>query len=216
MENIFAEDPAKRRARAEMAIRALYRGAGFAPPARITWFLSPLAMTDAAMPKTAGLNIKTSLRHAWLDTFQRTAAHPLAGLFRNFADEGPVLPVVHQLRRDGAEHVNGLCHYWNDPRLVDFFNLFVRDSLGLRDQSLMQSRNAHASNLQFILPHELVCYASDSPVRLHADGGGRLHCPDGPAAVYGDGWKVYAVEGHWMPAYMMEHASQLAKLRQTA
>lgn len=215
MENIFAEAPEKRRARVEMAIRALYRGAGFAPPARITWFLSPLAMTEAAVSKTAGLGIKTSLRHAWMDTFRHTAQHPLAGLFRSIGEDGPAMPLLQQLKRDGAK-TGALCHYWNDPRLVDFFNLFVRDSLGLREQGLMQEKNAHASNLQFILPHEHACYASDSPVRLHADSGGCLHCPDGPAAVFGDGWKVYALEGHWMPPYMMEHASQLARLRRTA
>ena len=209
--------PQKSRARAEMAIKALYRGAGFAPPAQITWFPSPFAMMDAAIPKTAGPNVKPSICQAWMEATRREIVpvpqHPLMSLFRKLTDENTKQPVLQQLSRNGAANIGDICVYRNDARLVDFFNLFVRDSLGLREHGLLRCAQAPAENLEFILPQEHACYASDPPVRLHADSGGRLHCPDGPAATYSDGWKVYAIEGFWMPGYMIEHAKQLALKR---
>ncbi len=216
MEDCMPEN-SRHRARAEMAIKALYRGAGFTQPAQITWFGSPFAMLDAAISKTAGPNIKTYICQAWQEASRREIApvpqNPLLSLFRSLADAGPALPVLQQLSRNGASNVGDICVYRNDARLVDFFNLFVRDSLGLREHGLLRCAQAPAENLEFILPQEHACYASDPPVRLHADSGGRLHCPDGPAAIYSDGWKVYALEGFWMPGYMIEHAKQLAMKR---
>jgi hypothetical protein len=40
---------------------------------------------------------------------------------------------------------------------------------------------------------------SDHPQELHVNTDGRLHRPDGPAAVYKDGWRVFAWEGYAMP-----------------
>ncbi len=40
---------------------------------------------------------------------------------------------------------------------------------------------------------------TEHPVELHVDREGRPHRPDGPAATYNDGWRVFAWEGYAMP-----------------
>ena len=40
---------------------------------------------------------------------------------------------------------------------------------------------------------------SDHPIELHVDADARLHRTDGPAAVYKDGWRVFAWNGYAMP-----------------
>lgn len=208
----------QRRLRGEMAIKALYRGAGLAPPDKIFWLPSPLAMTEAASFVKPGISVKPSIHHAWLGASSATPfaapPHPIVALFQSMEEATPALPVLQQLRRSGARRVEDICVYRNDARLIDFYNLFLSDNNGTRDSGLLRCGRAPAANLEFIIPQVHSCYAADPPVTLHADGTGRLHCPDGPAAVYADGWKAYAVEGHWMPGYMMEYASSLARQRQ--
>ena len=40
---------------------------------------------------------------------------------------------------------------------------------------------------------------TDRPTRLRRDDANRLHCEDGPAIEYGDGWSVYAWHGTRIP-----------------
>jgi hypothetical protein len=56
----------------------------------------------------------------------------------------------------------------------------------------------------WIVPHEHVCWLAERPTHLHADAKGRLHCPDGPALRYPDGWSVYAWKGVQVPAWAIE------------
>jgi hypothetical protein len=44
---------------------------------------------------------------------------------------------------------------------------------------------------------------------LNADAHGRLHCPDGPALRYRDGWAACAWKGVAVPAWMIEQPDQI-------
>ena len=50
------------------------------------------------------------------------------------------------------------------------------------------------------LPHEDVCWVSERHTLLNLDTQRRLHCPDGLAVGYPDGWGVYAWHGIRVPA----------------
>ena len=55
--------------------------------------------------------------------------------------------------------------------------------------------------------HEQFCIVSDRPeyIRIETvDGRGRLHCADGPAKRYRDGWSIYAIHGVRVPAQVVE------------
>lgn len=62
-----------------------------------------------------------------------------------------------------------------------------------------------ARSAGWIVPHEHVCWISERPSHLRTDARGRLHCADGPALRYPDGWSVYAWKGVQIPAWMIEH-----------
>jgi hypothetical protein len=64
---------------------------------------------------------------------------------------------------------------------------------------------AIARSAGWMVPHEHVCWISGRPTTLHSDARGRLHCPDGPALRYPDGWSAYAWKGVQVPAWVIEH-----------
>jgi hypothetical protein len=62
-----------------------------------------------------------------------------------------------------------------------------------------------ARSAGWILPHEHVCWISERPAQLSTDPRGRLHCSNGPALRYPDGWSVYAWKGVQIPSWIIEH-----------
>ncbi|WP_329079763.1 MULTISPECIES: DUF6745 domain-containing protein [unclassified Streptosporangium] len=61
-------------------------------------------------------------------------------------------------------------------------------------------------------PHEDVCVISERPVAVHTevsgdDGQVRLHCADGPALRYADGWDVHAWHGTRVPSWVVTDPS---------
>jgi hypothetical protein len=58
-------------------------------------------------------------------------------------------------------------------------------------------------------PREDVCVVSERPVEIHTEiwgdeGQVRLHCPDGPALRYADGWEVHAWHGTRVPSWVVD------------
>jgi hypothetical protein len=66
-----------------------------------------------------------------------------------------------------------------------------------------------ARSASWIVPHERVCWVCERPDILRTDALGRLHCQDGPALRYPDGWSVYAWKGVEVPAWMIEHPERI-------
>jgi len=64
------------------------------------------------------------------------------------------------------------------------------DEDALLDLWLEQSRTCH-----WWWPYKGLVLASARPIVLHVDDAGRLHCDDGPALAYADGWSIYAWHG---------------------
>ena len=67
-----------------------------------------------------------------------------------------------------------------------------------------------AENAGWFVPHEAVCWLSLCPDVLSADRYGRLHCGDGPALRYPDGWGLYAWKGTPLPAWMITQPKKIA------
>src|SRR5262245_8392107 len=62
-----------------------------------------------------------------------------------------------------------------------------------------------AKSAAWIVPHEHICWISERPELLRTDARARLHCPDGPALRYPDGWCVHVWKGVQVPSWMIEH-----------
>jgi hypothetical protein len=59
-----------------------------------------------------------------------------------------------------------------------------------------------AQSADWWFPHRDFVLASERPVLLHADNG-RLHCPDGPAVAWPDGWQLYFWHGMRVPEWVI-------------
>jgi hypothetical protein len=66
-----------------------------------------------------------------------------------------------------------------------------------------------ARDADWIVPHERVCWVSERPSLLRIDAAARLHCPDGPALQYRDGWSFYAWKGVEVPGWIIEHSETI-------
>lgn len=87
---------------------------------------------------------------------------------------------------------------------------FCRNGLGLRDETdnLTGLIDLGQSAGKAWLCRE-VCFVAERYSRLKLDNRNRLHCEDGPAVAYPDGWKIYAIDGVLLPAHMIERPDEL-------
>jgi hypothetical protein len=78
---------------------------------------------------------------------------------------------------------------------------YLYDVAGWKDETeRLRGLWAIAKSASWIVPHERVCWIAERPDTLCMDAQGRLHCVDGPALRYRDGWSVYAWKGVETPA----------------
>jgi len=56
------------------------------------------------------------------------------------------------------------------------------------------------SSVGTVMPEGRICYVSDRPEIIKLDSEDRLHCEDGPAMIYSDGFAIHAWHGQRFPA----------------
>lgn len=82
---------------------------------------------------------------------------------------------------------------------------YFHDVCGLQRQTeALRGLWQIARNASWIVPHKHVCWLAQRPQIVRRDPGGRLHCADGPAIGYGDGWSAYAWKGVLVPRWIIE------------
>ena len=82
---------------------------------------------------------------------------------------------------------------------------FLREVCGLERQTEpLAGLLRVARSAGWMVPHESTCWLSERHSRLTTDPEGRLHCADGPALAYRDGWRHFAWKGVPVPAWMIE------------
>ena len=88
---------------------------------------------------------------------------------------------------------------------------FMRDVLGWQDPVLERFAidETLATSCGWVWWHENVLAISDRPAIVNRDDQGRLHCDDGPAIAYRDGWAIHAVHGVIVPADIIEDRSSI-------
>ncbi|MEQ4720231.1 DUF6745 domain-containing protein [Nonomuraea sp. B19D2] len=220
--------PADRSA-AEAAISGLYRLIGLPPP-HFHWVASPVAALTTVPP---GARVRESVERmaAWLvprrfatlvrelrrelDARIRPAQEPIDRLIHQqvlfplsrslystlipplrAAHAGPfredwyrLLHVSWIARYDALRHVAGVA--FTGPQL---------ERLGLWATA--------ATSCGWWWPREGVCVVSERPVAVHTevsgdDGEVRLHCADGPAMRYADGWDLHSLHGTEVPPWVI-------------
>jgi hypothetical protein len=85
----------------------------------------------------------------------------------------------------------------------------VEEALGGDVGPALRGLRSITGNVGWLVPHEAVCWLSLHPDMLSADRCGRLHCGDGPALRYPDGWSLYAWKGTPLPAWIITHPEKI-------
>ena len=201
----LSTEPADR-PRAEAAIRLMYEAGGLLPPEKIVWFDSPSAMF-AEYGKTGGKSIGDVI---W-DTIHSAASRALNGTIHNdvqrsardnirdavtsavwsavwntiwIASENAALNTVRDAIY-GSHEAQWLCQY-------DFH----REVLGLVEETnKLAGVFELAKSCGWLRLCKRICFASERHSVLNRDHEGKLHCENGPAVSYPDGWSIYADHG---------------------
>ena len=162
------------RPKAESAIREMYVMAGLKPPAQIVWCGSPLSQ---------GIT-----RAIVLD--KKMLVEVGASVWDSVWDS------VRDSVRDSV-------YGQHDAGWISFYSYF-KETIGLEKQTTkLSGLFSLCESAGWALPHQNICWVSERHNVLVRDERGRLHCLDGPACAYPDGWAIYAVHGVRVPEYIV-------------
>ncbi|MGW0807143.1 DUF6745 domain-containing protein [Nonomuraea sp. NPDC002799] len=222
--------PADRPA-AEAAISELYRLIGLAPP-RFHWVPSPLAalMTRPAGVRPAE---SAERMPAWplparfttlmnelcreLDSQVTWVQRPLDQVIRQTV-RGSLTQSVARALLPALEAVHDTPFYqvsrWYgtlSPAWVAHYDALRRIAGAVFTAEQLWRLGlwvAAAKSCSWWWPHEGVCVIAERPVSLRTevagdDGEVRLHCPDGPAIRYTDGWDLHSWHGTRVPSWVV-------------
>ena len=98
----------------------------------------------------------------------------------------------------------------HDAGWLSFYDFF-RDAAGLVEQTeKLHGLMELAKSAGWALPHKNICWISERHSILRRDDRGLLHCEDGPACAYPDGWAIYAWHGTRVPSEWITDRAKLA------
>lgn len=170
--------------------------------------------TDPADRTQAEVAVKLMYRCAGLAEPLRIVwcGSPFALVKKQAMAETGVLNALQSPVASSAQKAAGTsdCVYGQHDANWLAFYAFMRDELGLKDQTAKLAGLIElAKSAGWALPYERACYVSERHDTVKKDNAGRLHCLEGPAVRYPDGWGVYAVRGTRVPKEWVEGRATL-------
>jgi len=103
-------------------------------------------------------------------------------------------PTAAQIR----EQVSQACYGQHDVYWLSYY-AFARDVLGLTSEANPTPQLKVAEHVCWWWPFENICVVSERPTKLCIDDEGRLHCEDGKALEFSDGWGFSSWHGTRIP-----------------
>ena len=205
------------RERAKRAICSMYTNAGLSEP-KVVFCGSPFgnALARVALSKLASVgssvrdSVWNSVRnsvHASVRDSVMNSVH--ASVWYSVAS---VMNSVHASVWYSVASVGASVHasVWDSvygQRNADWLSSYAyfREVCGLVEQTEpLVGLFELAKSAGWALPDRNICWVSErhDVVQLNAEG--RLHCDDGPAVHYPDGWSIYALNGVGVPEWLVE------------
>lgn len=90
------------------------------------------------------------------------------------------------------------------------FYAFFREVIGLEKQTrALEGIRLIAENAGWWLPQEKICWISERHTVVKQTTRHRLHCEDGPAVLYPDGFAIHAYQGVRVPAWIIEQPQDI-------
>ena len=193
------------RPRAKAAIEKMYQTAGKKAP-QIVWCGSPLsqALTRAVIKDhSVGESVWDSVVKSvgdsvWASVWASVSASVRASVGESVRDnvwESVSASVQTSVGDSPWDSVYGA----HDAHWLAFYKFFC-DECGLSAETeKLGGLWELAQSAGWALPHENICWVSERHTTLKQtqapDGTCQLHCEDGPAVAYPDGWKLWFIQG---------------------
>ena len=118
--------------------------------------------------------------------------------------------VAGSVRASVGDSVRDSVYGSHDAGWLSFYDFF-RDAAGLVEQTeKLHGLMELAKSAGWALPHKNICWISERHSILRRDDRGLLHCEDGPACAYPDGWAIYAWHGTRVPSEWITDRAKLA------
>jgi len=167
------------RPRAERGIVAAYAVAKLKPP-RIVWCESPLNM------------------YLTIQAYKSISADPkkikAAENDPNYVNQY-MKANQRKLYAEVQKGMDNTVYGQHDAGWMSFYDFF-RTECGLVEQTdQLQGLSEISQSAGWFVPFEHICFICERHSILRRNAEGQLHCEDGPAVQYPDGWSVYAING---------------------
>ena len=199
----LSTEPADR-PRAEAAIKWMYREAELAEP-RTVWCGSPRsdALTRDSVWDSVWDSVRASVRASvwasvgdsvWASVWASVGDSVWARVGASVGDS-----VGASVWASVGDSVGDSVHGQHEAPWLAFY-AFFREACGLTKQTdPLQGLFELSRSAGWLLPHRNICWVSERHNVLNRDDRGRLHCADGPALQYPDGWGIWAWHGVRVP-----------------
>ena len=183
----LSTEPADR-PRAEKAMAKMYEIAGLDTP-RMVWCDSPLSM---AFTRYTIASIRDSVR----DSVRASVGASVRDSVR--------ASVWDSVRDSVRDSVWDSVYGQHDASWLSYYRFFYKEC-GLQNETKkLEGLWELCKSAGWALPCEDVCFISERHNVLSLDEQGRLHCEDGPACAYPDGFAIYAWHGVRLPEWIIE------------
>ena len=92
---------------------------------------------------------------------------------------------------------------------LSFYDYFKKATNLINETAKLEGVLEVAQSANWWLPCENICFVSDRPEITKLDDNGVIHCEDGPAIKYRDGFSVHAWHGTRIPSEWIERSETL-------
>ncbi len=216
--------------RVRECIARIYRNADLEPPGLVVQVGSPLAVSTAATQLAqTGVRIGDQVRHQVMTQVRDRLGLQIRAQISSRVEarirervwarvRGPVGDQVRdrvwdQVRVQAADQRTD----WSWGMLAGnleaswlSYHDFTGKTLGLDCCRRLEAHGDLAlAGVGFWLPATRAAIVSPTPSQMHRDDHGELHCDDGPAITYPDGWSVWAHHGVVVPRDVIESPAQI-------
>ena len=116
-------------------------------------------------------------------------------------DSGYINLNISDLMLNGANDFSIQCWIKTDSKNPTVF---------LSQKDFVNKGVSSQKNAGWALPHKNICWISERHNVLNRDENGRLHNFVGPAVMYPDGWKIYAVHGVRLPGWIIDNPDMIS------
>lgn len=183
----LSTEPADR-ALAEEGIREAYEAAGLPPPPKIHWVKSPneVVMLQASL-----------MTWAWARSLAKMPSRE---------------KMIERMRQEIKEWSSRICYGNHEASFLSYYWAFLK--FGIKECERINGLFKIGQSANWWAPFDTCCIICERPSVLHLEPAvprdpnadpndplpaRRLHCIDGPAIQWPDGWGVYAIRGARVP-----------------